>query len=338
MSIENSTNRRDFLKTAAMGAAILGAEGKRALAKAVPGKTVQAGGKSKVVVATDDGLRGQDAQPEEQRVQKLLDRAMLAYVDHSADAWRHIVHPGEKVSIKVNTIAGKGLSTHVALVLAICERLQQAGIKPGDIIIWDRTNRELERAGYTISTDPNKVRCFGTDMAGFGYEEQPETFGMVSAKLSKILTRNCDVMINLPLLKDHEIAGVTLAMKNMYGVVEKPFQLHGGNCNPYIADLNMLAQIKQKMRLTILDGMTGLYNGGPGFKPEYTWPHNGLLVSQDRVALDHTGAQIIERKRAEKGLKSLADVGRPATYIATAADAQHQLGTNDPKQISLVEA
>ncbi len=66
----------------------------------------------------------------------------------------------------MNTIAGKGMSTHVSLVLAICERLQQAGIKPGDIIIWDRTSRELERAGYTISTDPNRVRCFGTDMAG----------------------------------------------------------------------------------------------------------------------------------------------------------------------------
>jgi hypothetical protein len=30
-----------------------------------------------------------------------------------------------------------------------------------------------------------------------------------------------------------------------------------------------------------------------------------LMVSQDPVALDYTGWQIIERKRAEKGLKTL---------------------------------
>lgn len=330
---ENETSRRQFLKTAAAGAVVLGAEGNAAWAK-----TASSSGKSKVVIAEDKDLRGSGATPEEQRVVKLLDRAMLAYAEHSHDAWKQIVSPGQKVSIKVNTIAGKGMSTHVSLVLAICERLQQAGIKPGDIIIWDRTSRELERAGYTISTDPNHVRCFGTDTAGYGYEDQPQSFGKVSAKISKILTQNCDVMINLPLLKDHEIAGVTLAMKNMYGVVEHPNELHGGNCNPYIADLNMLPPIREKMRLTILDGMTGLYNGGPSFHPEYTWPHNGLIVAQDRVALDRTGAQIIERKRAEKGLKTLAEVGRPATYISTAADAQHKLGTDTPANISLIEA
>ena len=330
---ENETSRRQFLKTAAVGAVVLGAEGNAVWAKAVP-----APAKPKVVIADDKDLRGNGSTPEEQRVVKLLDRAMLAYGGHSADAWKQIVHPGQKVSLKVNTIAGKGMSTHVSLVLAICERLQQAGIKPGDIIIWDRTSRELERAGYTISTDPNRVRCFGTDTAGYGYEDQPQSFGKVSAKISKILTQNCDVMINLPLLKDHEIAGVTLAMKNMYGVVERPNELHAGNCNPYIADLNMLPPIREKMRLTILDGMTGLYNGGPSFHPEYTWPHNGLLVAQDRVALDRTGAQIIERKRAEKGLKTLAEVGRPATYIATAADAQHNLGIDIPGNISLIEA
>jgi uncharacterized protein (DUF362 family) len=328
---ESDTSRRQFLKTAAAGAVVLGAEG-----KAVWAKAATTPGKSKVVIADDKDLRGNGANPEDQRVVALLDRAMLAY--GGKDAWKQIVRPGQKVTLKVNTIAGKGMSTHVSLVLAICERLQQAGIKPGDIIIWDRTSRELERAGYTISTDPNRVRCFGTDTVGYGYEEQPQTFGKVSAKVSKILTQNTDVMINLPLLKDHEIAGVTLAMKNMYGVVERPFELHGGNCNPYVADLNMLPPIREKMKVTILDGMTGLYNGGPSFHPEYTWPHNGLIVAQDRVALDRTGAQIIEKKRAEKGLKTLAEVGRPATYIATAADAQHKLGTDVPGDISLIEA
>jgi len=56
------------------------------------------------------------------------------------------------------------------------------------------------------------------------------------------------------------------------------------------------------------------------------------------VALDYTGWQILERKRAEKGMKRLRAMNREPAYIARAADAQHRLGTNDPKLIDVVEA
>ncbi len=75
-----------------------------------------------------------------------------------------------------------------------------------------------------------------------------------------------------------------------------------------------------------------MYEGGPGYKPEHSWNANTLLVSTDPVALDHTGWQMIERKRAEKGWKTLKAEERAPRYIATAADAEHRLGTNDPKQ------
>ena len=64
-----------------------------------------------------------------------------------------------------------------------------------------------------------------------------------------------------------------------------------------------------------------MYEGGPAYKPEFSWKQNALIVSQDPVALDYTGWQIIERKRAEKGLKTLEAEGRAPHYIATAADA-----------------
>jgi hypothetical protein len=46
---------------------------------------------------------------------------------------------------------------------------------------------------------------------------------------------------------------------------------------------------------------------------------------------------MIERKRAEKGLKTLTAEKRAPSYIVTAADADHRLGTNDPRKISVVE-
>jgi uncharacterized protein (DUF362 family) len=91
------------------------------------------------------------------------------------------------------------------------------------------------------------------------------------------------------------------------------------------------------MRLTICDATTAIYDGGPAFKPETSWKNNALIVSQDAVALDYAGWQIIERKRAEHGLKTLEAEDRAPHYIATAADQEHRLGTNDPRRISVVE-
>ena len=91
------------------------------------------------------------------------------------------------------------------------------------------------------------------------------------------------------------------------------------------------------MRLTICDATTAMYEGGPGFKPEHSWKYNALLVSQDPVALDYTGWQIIERKRAEKGLKTLEAEQRAPHYISPPPIAQHRLGTSDPSRIETVD-
>jgi hypothetical protein len=83
--------------------------------------------------------------------------------------------------------------------------------------------------------------------------------------------------------------------------------------------------------------MTSQYDDGPGFNPAYTWNYDGLMVGEDRVAIDYTGWQIIQRKRAEMGLPTLEQAGTPPLYIATAADERHRLGTNDPSRIALTE-
>jgi len=334
MTKKSGTSRRDFLKKCATGAAALRVAGKVTLLEAA----AQTGpSQSRVVIARDAALRGAGTSVDSSRVLSMLDRSMqsLFGLDHPADPWKKLVRPGQTVGVKVNTLGGRGLSTNVQLVDAICERLQQAGIRAQDIVVWDRETDEMERVGFHISTADNRVQCFGTDRVG--YEEKSETYGSVDSRLSKILTQRCEVMINVPILKDHAGAGVTVAMKNMYGVIHNPNNLHSYGCNPYIADLNMLLAIKTKMRITICDATTACYEGGPGFKPQYSWQHNALIVSQDPVALDYTAWQIIERKRAENKLKTLEAAGRLPRYIATAADARHQLGTNDRRRIEVLE-
>jgi len=118
-----------------------------------------------VVIAHDAQLRGTGSSVDSGRMLSLLDRAMQALCDrdHAVEAWRHLIHPGESVGLKVNALGGRGVSSNLQLVEAICERLQEAGIRAGDIVVWDRDSEEMEHAGFHIAIGGNRVQCFGTD-------------------------------------------------------------------------------------------------------------------------------------------------------------------------------
>ncbi|MGB8261966.1 MAG: DUF362 domain-containing protein [Terracidiphilus sp.] len=335
MKRAHNAGRRDFLTRSLPAAALLcSCRGSGSLPLQSPAAPAS---RSKVVVARDPELRGRQSTPNTNRLQALLDRAIaaLAGVGEPVEAWKRIVRPSEQVTLKVNTLGGRGIATSPLLVEALCERLQQAGVRAGDIVVWDRDTAEMERAGFRIVTGGSGVQCYGTDRVG--YEEELSAWGAVGSLLSKILTRRTSLLINLPVLKDHDGAGVTLALKNMYGAIHNPNKYHPNGCDPYVADLNMLPEIRSRMRLVVCDATTAMYDGGPAFKPERSWQANALLVSQDPVALDTTGWRTIERKRAEKGLKTLEAEQRPPRYIATAADSEHRLGNNDPARIDVVE-
>lgn len=292
---------------------------------------------SRVVVARDERLSAPGRRIDEKRILEVLDRSMQAFFDcdHAMEAWRQVAKPGQVVGLKVNCLAGRGISTSPTLVEAVSERLQQAGVRSSDIVVWDRLNRDLDRAGFSIREKGKGPLCFGNDHLGFG--QQLATYNLVGSLICKTLTEFCDVVINLPVLKDHGITGVTMAMKNLFGAIHNPNKYHLDTGDPYVADVYMLSPIRQKVGLTICDATTAQYEGGPSFMPHWTWPFNGLIVGIDPVALDTTGWRILESKRAEAGMPSLKEAGREPTYIATAADPTHRLGTNEAHRIEVLE-
>ncbi len=327
-------DRRDFLAKCLAGAAnfALGERALLPLKMSTPSSQLTT---SRVCIVEDAKLRGSSTSIDSAHMAGLLDHALqsLFEADTPFHAWANVIHPGQSIALKVNTLGGRGLSTNIGLVDAICERLQQAGIRARDIVIFDRDTAEMERAGFRIRIGGEQVQCFGTDR--LGYEDDLAAFGEVGSRVSRIVTRRCEVLINIPVLKDHDGAGVSIALKNMYGVIHNPNKYHPNGCNPYIADVNMLPDIRARLRLHICDATTACFDGGPGFKPQFTWQQNALIISKDPVALDQAGWQLIERKRAEKGLQTLVAEGREPRYIATAADAQHRLGNNDLRRITL---
>jgi uncharacterized protein (DUF362 family) len=277
-------------------------------------------GTSRVVVIRSDNLFGTDLGPEKTELERMLEASIksLFDVEDSASALRKLFTPDDVVGIKVNCIAGPNLSTHPHVVAAIVSELEKIPIPRERIIIWDRTGRELEGAGYGVNINGPGVRCYGTDAVG--YEDKASARGSFNGRLSKILTRQITALVNVPILKNHGGAGVTVAMKNHYGSFHNPGSHHGNLCDPYIADLNSLDEINAKTRLIVCDATRAACNGGPGYKPAFVWPHSGLILACDPVALDTVGARIIDERRTEVGLPTLVEAGRHPRWLASAAE------------------
>ena len=268
-------------------------------------------------------------------IQKLLDKGLQGLFPGKSitSIWRELFKPGDVVAVKLNCIAGKGLSPNKELVQAIVTGLRSAGVKNNNIILFDRMDQDLRRAGYEISTRRGQIRCVGNDH--IGYSRNLLIHKSIGSVVSRIVTEYATAIINVPVLKDHGIVGISIGMKNFFGVIHNPNKYHINAGDPYVADLCSHPWIRDKLRLTICDALTAQFEGGPPYMPQWAWPFNGLLISQDMVAIDYVGWQIIEEKRQQAGLKSLREVGREPKYILTAADKDHHLGVADPRLIEV---
>jgi uncharacterized protein (DUF362 family) len=291
---------------------------------------------SKIIISSDPKIFTGSNSLHSDRLESVLNNGMKALynVDNVQDAWKKVAKPGEVIGLKVNCLSGLG-STNVELVNIICDKLIEIGIKNYDIVIWDRQNSDLEDGKFQINYNNNNIKCFGNEVLGF--ENKFEMFGDSASLVCKTLTRVCDGIINLPVLRDHGIAGVTIAMKNMFGAIHNPNKFHLNVGNPYISDVYSYPSINNKVRLTICDATSAQYEGGPSYMPQWRWNFGGLIIGTDPVALDYTGWEIIEKERKSRGLKSLKEVGREPVYIDTAADSKHNLGISDPKKIEIIK-
>lgn len=159
--------------------------------------------------------------------------------------------------------------------------------------------------------------------------------------LTVIVSRFINKMITLPVLKDHRSAGVTLALKNMsHGMNNNVARSHlagiahgfgpagkvlGPNqCNTFIPQAVGQHRLREKATLHILDGLVGVYEGGPGMwnRTWGTWRHKGLFFATDPVALDHVCWDVIDRKREEEGWAPVERMGwlaqTPELQVASA--------------------
>jgi len=187
------------------------------------------------------------------------------------DAWKSLFHEDERIGIKINGLGADILAGNYQICWAIVDALKGIGVKENNIIIWDQYQHFFLSSGFNSS-----------------HREYDSGYGAV--KISRILTEEVDSLINLGLLKDHGLAGVSIALKNIsHGVISHPDIFHDNSCDPFIAAINSIPVIKDKIKLHICNGIVGLYEGGPMPKRRHIWNNNGIILSRDPVALDTIG-------------------------------------------------
>jgi uncharacterized protein (DUF362 family) len=252
------------------------------------------------------------------------------------DVWAALFRPDDRVAIKLNCLAGPGLSPRRDLVEGLVAGIRSAGVPAGSIVLFDRSSGELERAGFPIQRDENDVRCFGTDaLKGGGYDPGIREHRSIGSLFSRILTDHATVLVNVGVCKDHDLSGVSAGCKNLYGLIHNPNRYHAGRCDPFLADLLGHPVVRPKLRLTVIDAITAQCQGGPARVPTYTFQPNRVLLSLDPVAVDRIAWEMIEQERSRRGMPSLAEDGREPTWIATAA--RLGLGEAERSRIDLRE-
>ncbi len=221
----------------------------------------------------------------------------------------------DRVGLKVNGLAGRNAATHVELVDELSVLLGKAGIDGRQQIVFDRFARDLTASGF--STHPRAgYRCVGNDEAG--HEDDIVQMPSSASRLTCVLTRQVDGVLNLPILKQHMLAGMTGALKNNFGCINNPNKMHVDNCDPYVAEVNAVPAIRDKQRLVIMDALRPVIDNGPSYQPGMGEVANLLLFATDLVAMDVVALGILEELRAKRDLPTLAKAGLAPTYIETA--------------------
>lgn len=332
-------NRRDFLRCGIGGTLLAGAglRGARSAAGGVMRTSLSAGSAQldflarpdagdllgRVVLAHEMIPPGMQVKSNRDALPATLMRERLAagmVTLLGADPWRRLFKSNDVVAIKINGLASGTLSPRPELVAAITDGIRTAGVSPGNIIIWDRTTREVERSGFPTQLEASAVRAYGTDaLRGGGYSQDIFYSGAVGSMVSRIVSQYATALVNVSVLKDHDLAGLSGGMKNLYGVIHNPNRYHANSCDPFVAEVMALEPVRKRLRLTILDAAVAQAEGGPAYAPDWIWPCDCLILGVDPVACDATAGNLLEAERVRRGLPSLAEAGRPYDWLATAA-------------------
>jgi len=239
------------------------------------------------------------------------------------------VKKGYKVTVKPNIgwdrkpeLAG---NTNPALVAEIVRECLRAGAS--EVIVFDHTCDEWRKC-YTNSGIEAAAKAAGAKVMSGNEETYYREIALPRAKklkTAKVHTAilDSDVWINVPILKNHGGAKMTIAMKNHMGIVWDRGAFHSNDLQQSIADI---CTIKKPAVLHVVDAYRVLKANGPqGRSANDVVNPKALFMSTDIVAVD-TAATKFFNQIEKMPLESVK-------HIAHAAELR--LGTMDLDKIKV---
>jgi uncharacterized protein (DUF362 family) len=304
--------------------------------------------KSEVFYAMDATALGPGRVVNRATVRRMVDSLVCQLTGQrtAAGAWRTMVTPADRVGIKV-AASGRAVSgTNPEVVLAVAEGLVEAGVPAKNIIVWDRNREDLLAAGY----DP-KSRFYTLESIDprTGYDPKAQVSAPVVGKLiwgdskfgekkvsrfsdllvnteqlsstsfyAKILSTGVTKVINIPSLTDSFMTGINGALANMTLTNLDNWRRFGKTAaegDSYIAEIYADPIIRDKVVLTLLDGLVLQYAGGPFPDGNFAVDYFSLFASRDPVAIDATAVRLIEELRLAHKMPSIRTM---SSYVEAA--------------------
>ena len=149
-------------------------------------------------------------------------------------------------------------------------------------------------AGFTNTT--GNTDAFNAALNADAVRSLPalSRFSQLGALHYAATVTDADLLVSMPKMKMHHWAGVTLSMKNLFGIMPGAVYgwpknlLHYAGLQQSILDINATLPVE---RCNIVDGMIGMEGNGP---IQGTARASGVLVfGEDPVAVDATGARLM---------------------------------------------
>jgi len=205
------------------------------------------------------------------------------------------VKRGAKVVIKPNIgwnrTPGQGANTHPDVVSALVKLCKKAGAR--EVVVIDNPVNQWN-VTYITSGIKEAVEKANGIMKPPAEWVKVNVNGEVlqEAEVLKDVVE-CDVLIDVPVVKIHGGGVVTLAMKNFMGIVKDRGYFHRTNLHRCIAEITKY--ILPKTKLIVLDATRIMLTNGPQ-GPGETKELNTVIAGTDIVALDSYGATLLGKK------------------------------------------
>jgi hypothetical protein len=236
------------------------------------------------------------------------------------DAWHRILKADDTILLKFNQSGALMLGTTTPFATLLIKSLTAAGWGPDRIVLLE-AGSDSPVVGKTRKAD---MRWQG-EIVDFGSSGKDSFIAALD---------QATAIINVPFLKTHHMATMTSSLKNLsHGLIRHPARFHATGCDPAIGQIVSSKQIRDKLKLNIVNALRIVVGQGAGVSEPDIHTAGTVLVGKDPVACDAVGYGILNEVRSLRRMPPLLAGARMPKQLGTAA--RLGLGVADLERIEV---